>query len=92
MLKNLEKMGGLIFSETILLLLARKGLSREQAYEIVQRNAMKVWEEGGDFKSILSKDEVIKNFLTEDELNSAFNIKNHLKHVDDIFKRVFGDK
>jgi len=92
MIKNLEKMGGLIFSETILLLLARKGLSREQAYEIVQRNAMKVWEEGGDFKSILSKDEVIKNFLTEDELNSAFNIKNHLKHVDDIFKRVFGDK
>ena len=54
---NLEKMGGLIFSEAVLLLLTRKGLSREEAYAVVQRNAMKVWEKGGDFKTLLSQDE-----------------------------------
>ena len=88
---NLDKMGGLIFSEAILLLLTRKGLSREEAYGVVQRNAMKVWEKGDDFKTLLSQDEVIKRLLAPEELNAAFNVRSHLKHVEDIFRRVFGD-
>ena len=88
---NLDKMGGLIFSEAILLLLMRKGLSREEAYGVVQRNAMKVWEKGDDFKTLLSQDEVIKRLFTAEELNAAFNVRSHLKHVEDIFRRVLGD-
>jgi len=87
---NLEKMGGLIYSEVILLLLTKKGLSREDAYGAVQRNAMKVWEEGEDFKTLLSQDETIKRLLTREELDAAFDVRGHLKHVDDIFRRVFG--
>jgi len=88
---NLEKMGGLIYSEAVLLLLTKKGLSREEAYGVVQRNAMRVWEKGGDFKTLLSEDETIKHLLTREELEVAFDIRGHLKHVNDIFKRVFGD-
>ena len=88
---NLEKMGGLIYSEAILLLLTRKGLSREEAYGVVQRNAMKVWEKGGDFKTLLSQDEMIQRLLTGEELDAAFDARSHLKHVDDIFQRVFGE-
>jgi adenylosuccinate lyase len=88
---NLEKMGGLIYSEAILLLLTRKGLSREEAYGVVQRNAMRVWEESRDFKTLLSQDEVIKRLITQKELETAFNVQDHLKHVNDIFRRVFGD-
>lgn len=91
MRKNLEKMGGLIYSEAILLLLTKKGLSREEAYQIVQRNAMKVWEEGLDFKTLLSQDETIKSLLQPEELDSTFEIRHHLKHVDAIFRRVFGE-
>jgi adenylosuccinate lyase len=88
---NLERMGGLIFSEAILLLLTRKGLSREEAYGVVQRNAMKVWEKGDDFKTLLSQDEEIKRLLTHEELDTTFDVRSHLKHVEDIFRRVFGD-
>jgi adenylosuccinate lyase len=88
---NLEKTGGLIYSEAILLLLTRKGLSREEAYGVVQRNAMKVWEQGGDFKTFLSQDEMIRRLLTGEELDAAFDARSHLEHVDDIFQRVFGD-
>jgi len=88
---NLEKMGGLIYSEAILLLLTRKGLSREEAYGVVQRNAMKVWEKEGEFKTLLSQDDVIKRLLTQEELNSTFDTREHLKHINDIFKRVFGE-
>jgi adenylosuccinate lyase len=91
MKSNLEKMGGLIYSETILLLLTKKGLSREEAYAVVQRNAMRVWEKGGDFKTLLSEDETIERLLTKEELEAAFDTRGHLKHVGDIFKRVFGD-
>jgi len=87
---NLEKMGGLIYSEAVLLLLTKKGLSREEAYGVVQRNATRVWEKGEDFKTLLSQDEGIKRLLTQKELNAAFDIRSHLKHVDDIFRRVFG--
>ncbi len=88
---NLEKTRGLIFSESVLLLLTRKGLSREEAYHLVQRNAMKVWEEGQDFKTLLLRDDAIKNLLTKEELDATFDIHHHLKHVDDIFERVFKD-
>jgi adenylosuccinate lyase len=87
---NLEKMGGLIYSEAVLLLLTKKGLSREEAYGVVQRNATRVWEKGEDFKTLLSQDEGIKRLLTQKELDAAFDIRSHLKHVDDIFRRVFG--
>jgi adenylosuccinate lyase len=88
---NLEKMGGLIFSEAVLLLLARKGLSREEAYAIVQRNAMKVWEKGGDFKTLLSQDEAIQRLVQPEELREAFDAGAPLKHIDAVYRRVFGE-
>ena len=88
---NLEKMGGLIYSEAVLLLLTKKGLSREEAYGVVQRNAMRGWEKGEDFKTLLSQDEGIKRLLTQEELDAVFDVRSHLKHIDDIFRRVFGD-
>jgi adenylosuccinate lyase len=88
---NLEKMGGLIYSEAILLHLTEKGLSREEAYAVVQRNAMRVWEERKDFRTLLSQDEVIHRLFRPEELDSVFDAGSHLRHVDDIFRRVFGD-
>jgi adenylosuccinate lyase len=88
---NLEKLGGLIYSESLLLLLTRKGLSREEAYAIVQRNAMKVWEMGGDFKTYLSQDADVRRLVTQDELDAAFDVRMHLQHVSEIFQRVFGE-
>ena len=88
---NLEKMGGLIFSEALLLLLTRKGLSREEAYGIVQRNAMKVWERGGDFRTLLSQDEAIQRLLKPEDLEAAFDVKAPLKHINVIYRRVFGE-
>lgn len=87
---NLEKTGGLIFSEAVLLRLTEKGLSREEAYHVVQRNAMKVWEEGKGFKHLLSEDEVIQRLLSPEELEELFDVKTHLAHVDEIYGRVFG--
>lgn len=92
MRKNLEKMGGLIHSEAILLLLTKKGLSREEAYQVVQRNAMKVWEEGGDFKTLLSQDKTVKAFLTPEEIEDTFDVRKYLTHIEEIFRRVFGEK
>jgi len=91
MKNNLERLGGLIHSEAILLRLTKKGLSREEAYGVVQRIAMKIWEKGGDFKTLLSEDEAVKNLLTREELDAAFDVRSHLKHVEDIFRRVFGE-
>ena len=88
---NLERLGGLIHSEAILLLLTKKGLSREEAYAVVQRNAMKIWEKGGDFKTLLSQDDAIQRLLTQEKLDDTFDVRHHLKHVEDIFRRVFGD-
>jgi len=87
---NLEKTGGLIFSEAVLLRLTEKGLSREEAYHVVQRNAMRVWEEGKDFKHLLSEDEVIQRLLSSGELDELFDAKTHLTHVEEIYGRVFG--
>src|SRR5512136_2227354 len=84
---NLEKMGGLIFSESLLLSLAQKGLSREEAYGVVQRNAMRVWEKGENFKALLSRDETVGRLMPGKELDALFDVRTHLKHVDDIFQR-----
>lgn len=89
MQKNLEQTGGLIFSEHVLLALTRKGVVRDQAYRMVQRNAMQVWEQGGDFPELLKQDTDIQKHLTDKEIDKAFDMKNHLKNVDKIFNRIF---
>ena len=90
MQKNLDKLGGLINSQRILLELTQKGMSREDSYEAVQRNAMPVWLEGKDFKSLLKNDTKIRAFLNEDEIEELFKPDFHFKHVETIFERVFG--
>jgi adenylosuccinate lyase len=89
MKKNLEQTGGLIFSEHVLLALTRKGVVRDQAYRMVQRNAMQVWEQGGDFPALLKQDKDIQKHLTDKEIDKAFDMKSHLKNVNKIFNRVF---
>lgn len=92
MKKNLQKTQGLIFSQGVLLELVKKGASREAAYKIVQSNAMRAKENGKNFKNLLAADKEIKKYLTAKDINSIFNVKYHLKHLDTIFKRVFGKK
>ena len=87
---NLEKLGGLIFSGRVLLALTQSGVSREEAYSYVQRNAMTVWRDRGDFLELLKVDQDIMNALSEEELNGLFDLNYHTKHVDTIFTRVFG--
>lgn len=89
MQKNLEKTKGLFFSQNILLALTRKGVQRDAAYRMVQRNAMRVWEKGGNFLSLLKKDKEIGKHLSARELEKSFNLKSHLKNIDQIFNRVF---
>lgn len=88
--KNMDRLGGLIFSQRVLLALTQKGMSREDAYAAVQRNAMKVWLEGANFLHELKKDEAIGNALSTEALCELFDLSYHTKHVDTIFKRVFG--
>ena len=90
MQKNLDKLGGLINSQRILLELTQKGMSREDSYEAVQRNAMPVWLEGKDFKALLKNDSKIREFLNENEIEELFQPDFHFKHVETIFERVFG--
>ncbi|QPJ64935.1 MAG: adenylosuccinate lyase [Candidatus Nitrohelix vancouverensis] len=92
MKKNLEQTRGLIFSQSVLLALVRKGAQREDAYRWVQRNAMRVWEKGEDFLPLLKKDKEVKKFLSGKELEQAFNLKSQFKNVDTIFRRVFGEE
>ncbi len=92
MKKNLYLTGGLIYSQRVLLELVRKGLDRDRAYRIVQRNAMKGWQEGRSFKDLLREDEDVKKYLSETELENCFDNTYYLKHVDYIFERVFKDK
>ncbi|MDY6849727.1 MAG: adenylosuccinate lyase [Geoalkalibacter sp.] len=89
--RNLNQMKGLVFSQKILLDLTQSGVSREDAYRMVQRNAMKVWEEGKDFQEELLADADVVKALGEDKIRESFDLSYHLKHVDTIFKRVFGD-
>ena len=90
MIKNLNKTKGLIFSQQVLIKLAEKGLERQKAYVMVQRNAMKVWESGKDFKGLIMEDEDICRILSKREIEEMFDVNYHLTHVDDIFERVFG--
>ncbi len=91
MRRNLEKLGGLHNSQRVLLALAQAGSSRDDAYAIVQRNAMKTWNEGKDFLSELLADPDVRARLSEDDLKSMFDLAYHTKHVDMIFRRVFGE-
>jgi len=90
MQKNLDRLGGLVHSQRLLLALTQKGASREDAYRLVQRNAMPVWRGEGDFLSLLKKDEDVKKFLSDKEIEEQFDLDYHFKHVDTIFSRVFG--
>lgn len=90
MQKNMDKLGGLIHSQRVLLALTQKGASREDAYRLVQRNAMKVWRGEGDFRTFLLNDADVRKFLSEADINEKFDLGYHFKNVDTIFKRVFG--
>jgi len=88
MLANMNKLGGLMHSQRVLLALTQKGVSREDSYRLVQRNAMPVWRGEGNFLDLLKKDEDV--VLSDAELEDLFDLGYHTKHVDTIFKRVFG--
>ena len=90
MLKNLDRLGGLIHSQRVLLALTQKGVSRDDAYAIVQRNAMRAWRSEGEFLKLLKADKDVAKALSADELEALFDLGYHLKHVDAIFERVFG--
>jgi adenylosuccinate lyase len=90
MQKNLDRLGGLVHSQRVLLALIQKGVAREDAYRLVQRNAMKVWGGESDFLTLLKADKDVRKHLGEAELKANFDLAFHFKHVDTIFKRVFG--
>lgn len=90
MLRNMNKFRGLVMSQRVLLALTQAGVSREDSYRLVQRNAMKVWEHGADFKTELLADPEVTAALTAAEIEEKFDIGYHTKHVDTIFNRVFG--
>ncbi|MEQ9259070.1 MAG: adenylosuccinate lyase [Roseovarius sp.] len=91
MLANMHKFRGLVMSQRVLLALTQAGVSREDAYKLVQRNAMKVWEEGKDFKTELLADPEVTAALTPAQIEEKFDLGYHTKHVDTIFTRVFGE-
>jgi adenylosuccinate lyase len=90
MRKNLDRLGGLVHSQRVLLALTQAGLSRDDAYALVQRNAMKVWGEGADFLEELLADKEVRAALSEDDIREKFDLAYHTKHVETIFGRVFG--
>lgn len=87
--ENLNILNGLIYSQQALLRLAEKGLTRKEAYEIVQRCALKTWSTGEDFKSMLIEDDDVVRYLSKEEIEDIFNLDYHLKHIEEIFERVF---
>ena len=89
MMRNLEKTGGLIYSQSVLLALVRKGITREEAYKLVQKNAMQSWTTGKGFLKLLKKDKNIKKLLSVAEIDETFKLKTQFKNIDRIFKRVF---
>lgn len=89
MLKNMNKFRGLVHSQRVLLALTQAGVSREDSYRLVQRNAMKVWEQGADFLEELLADQEVRTALSEEQIREKFDLGYHTKHVDTIFKRVF---
>jgi len=90
MRNNIDRLGGLIHSQRVLLALTRKGVDREAAYAMVQRNAMKTWRGEGDFLALLKSDTEVRKYLSEKELAANFALDHHFTHVDTIFRRVFG--
>src|SRR6202451_1283467 len=90
MRKNLNRLGGLVHSQRVLLALTQKGVAREDAYRLVQRNAMKAWRGEGDFLALLKADKDVRKHLSEKELAENFDLDFHFSHVDTIFRRVFG--
>jgi adenylosuccinate lyase len=90
MQKNLDLLGGLVHSQRVLLALTQKGVAREDAYRLVQRNATKAWAGGGDLLTLLKADKDVRKHLSETELEDNFNLDFHFAHVDTIFRRVFG--
>ncbi len=92
MRQNLDRLGGLIHSQRVLLALTEAGVPREEAYRIVQRNAMKVWEDGADFLEALLADKDVTKVLSPEQIRAQFDLGYHTKHVDTIFARVFGTK
>jgi adenylosuccinate lyase len=90
MLKNLERLGGLIHSQRVLIALTQKGVAREDAYAMVQRNAMRAWQGQGDFLTLLMADTDVREHLSAAEIKENFDLGYHFKHVDTIFERVFG--
>lgn len=91
MKKNLDRLGGLVHSQRVLLALTQKGVSREDAYAFVQRNAMPVWRGEGEFRTLLGQDKDVSAKLSAAELDELFDLSYHFKHVDTIFRRVFGE-
>src|SRR5712671_6811320 len=92
MAKNLDRLGGLVHSQRVLIALTKAGVAREEAYRLVQQNAMKVWRGEGDFLSFLKADKTVREHLSEAEIEANFDLAHHFKHVDTIFERVFGEK
>ncbi len=90
MLKNLNLTRGLVFSGQLLLALTQKGVSREDAYVYTQRNAMKVWDEGGEYKDLVTNDAAISSKLSPEEIARVFDVTHYLRNVENVFKRVFG--
>ena len=88
MLKNLNLTNGLIFSQEVLLSLVQKGITREDAYQLVQKNAMQVWEQNKDFKTLLKSDEDILNLLSEKEIDSLFDLNKVLVNINKVFERL----
>ncbi|HIJ60615.1 MAG TPA: adenylosuccinate lyase [Nitrospirae bacterium] len=91
MIKNLDSSYGLFNSQRVLLALTHKGLTREEAYQVVQKNAMESWQQGIHFKTLLLKDSDVMKYLTSDEMEELFNIDFYLRHIDFIFKRAFDE-
>jgi adenylosuccinate lyase len=90
MQKNLDRLGGLVHSQRVLIALTKAGVSREDAYKLVQKHAMQVWQGKGDFLTLLKGDPVVRKVLRPAEIETNFDLGHHFKHVDTIFKRVFG--
>jgi adenylosuccinate lyase len=90
MQKNLDRLGGLVHSQRVLIALTKAGMSREDAYKVVQKHAMQVWQGNGDFLTLLKADKQVRAKLKPAEIEVNFDLGHHFKHVDTIFKRVFG--
>ena len=89
---NLELTQGLVFSGTLLLALAGKGLTREEAYQLVQGHAMETWDKGGDFRERVLGDPAITEQLSKEEIDQAFSLEHALRHVDAIYERTLVDE